>query len=64
MSVASASRLTGSAPRTPLRISPALMLSSIESASSWLVGARRKVMSFSTSTSTPPMPKATSLPKL
>ena len=30
----------------------------------FVAGARRKVMSFSTSTSTPPRPKATSLPKL
>src|ERR1700674_1305960 len=36
MSAASASRSTGSAPRTPLRISAALMLSSMDSASSQL----------------------------
>ncbi len=40
----------------------AWMPSSIDSASSLVAGARRKVMSFSTSTSTPPRPKATSLP--
>jgi hypothetical protein len=40
------------------------MPSSIESASSRVTGARRKVMSFKTSTSTPPRPNATSLPKL
>ena len=60
----SASRLTGSPPRTPLSISAAWMPSSIEAASSCVAGARRKVTSLSTSTSTPPMPKATSLPKL
>ena len=38
------------------------MPSSIDSASSLVAGARRNVMSFSTSTSTPPMPNATSLP--
>ena len=61
--LASASRSTGGAPRTPRRISAAAMPSSIDSASSRVAGARRKVMSFSTSTSTPPRPKATSLPK-
>ena len=59
---ASASRLTGSAPRTPLRISAAAMPSSIDKASSRVAGARRNVMSLSTSTSTPPRPKATSFP--
>ncbi|MGY4290566.1 hypothetical protein ACVWXO_009832 [Bradyrhizobium sp. LM2.7] len=62
MMSASAMRLTGSLPRTPLRISCAWMPSSIESASSLVAGARRKVTSFRTSTSTPPSPKATSLP--
>ena len=62
--LASASRSTGSAPRTPRSTSAAWMPSSIESASSVLAGARRKVTSFSTSTRTPPSPKATSLPKL
>ena len=60
----SASRLIGSLPRTPLSISAAWMPSSMERASSRVAGARRKVMSLSTSTSTPPMPNATSLPKL
>ena len=59
---ASASRFTGSPPRTPCSISAAWMPSSIEKASSRVAGARRKVMSFSTSTSTPPRPNATSLP--
>ncbi|MNL39597.1 hypothetical protein D3C87_1618830 [compost metagenome] len=59
---ASASRLAGSAPRTPLSTSAAAMPSSIDSASSLVAGAMRKVMSLSTSTSTPPRPKATSLP--
>ena len=62
--LASASRFTGSPPRTPLSISAAWMPSSIDSASFCVAGARRKVMSFSTSTSTPPRPNATSLPKL
>jgi hypothetical protein len=59
-----ASRLTASPPRTPLSISAAWMPSSMDMASSLVAGARRKVMSFNTSTSTPPRPKATSLPKL
>ena len=50
------------APRTPFSISAAWMPSSIDSASSSVAGARRNVMSFSTSTSTPPRPNATSLP--
>ena len=62
MMSAIASRLAGSLPRTPLSISWAWMPSSIDSASSLVAGARRKVMSFSTSTSTPPRPNATSLP--
>ena len=62
INAASASRLTGSAPRTPLRISAAAMPSSIDSASSFDAGARRNVMSFSTSTRMPPRPNATSLP--
>ena len=62
MIAASALRSTGSAPRTPLRIGAAAMPSSIDSASSFEAGARRKVMSFNTSTSTPPRPNATSLP--
>ena len=62
MMSASASRLAGSPPRTPLSISAAWMPSSIDIASSLVAGARRKVTSFSTSTSTPPRPKATSLP--
>ncbi len=61
---ARASRSTGSAPRTPLSISAAWMPSSIESASSRVAGASRNVTSLSTSTSTPPRPNATSLPKL
>ena len=60
----SASRFTGSLPRTPLSISAAWMPSSMEIASSRVAGARRNVMSLSTSTSTPPRPNATSLPKL
>ncbi len=64
MRLASASRLTASPPRTPFSISAAWMPSSIERASALVAGARRKVMSFSTSTSTPPRPNATSLPKL
>ncbi len=64
MMAASASRSTGSAPRTPRRISAAAMPSIMERASSRLAGARRKVMSFKTSTNTPPSPNATSLPKL
>ncbi len=59
---ASASRLTASPPRTPFSISAAWMPSSIDRASSRVAGASRKVMSFKTSTSTPPRPKATSLP--
>ncbi len=62
INVASASRLTGSEPRTPFSISAAWMPSSIDSASSLVAGARRNVMSFITSTSTPPSPNATSLP--
>ena len=62
MMSAMASRLAGSLPRTPFSISWAWMPSSIDSASSLVAGARRKVMSFNTSTSTPPRPKATSLP--
>ena len=61
---ASASRLTGSEPRTPFSISAALMPSSMESASALVAGASRKVMSLRTSTRTPPRPKATSFPKL
>ena len=38
------------------------MPSSIDSASSLVAGARRNVMSFSTSTRIPPRPKATNLP--
>ncbi len=64
MIVASASRSTGCPPRTPLSISAAWMPSSIESASLREVGASRNVTSLSTSTSTPPSPNATSLPKL
>ena len=45
------------------RISAAAMPSSIDSASSRVAGARRNVMSLKTSTSTPPRPNATSLPK-
>ncbi len=59
---ASAVRLTGSDPRTPFRTSAAAMPSSIDSASSFDAGASRNVTSFITSTSTPPSPKATSLP--
>src|SRR5216683_1295550 len=57
-----ARRLAGSLPRTPLSISWAWMPSSIDSASCLVAGASRKVMSLRTSTSTPPRPKATSLP--
>ncbi len=64
MIAARACRSTGSAPRTPLRISAPWMPCSIDSASDFEAGARRKVTSFITSTSTPPRPKATSLPKL
>ncbi len=60
--VASAARFTGAAPRTPFRISAAAMPSSIDSASAFDAGARRNVMSFSTSTRMPPSPNATSLP--
>ncbi len=59
---ASAARFTPLAPRTPFRISAAAMPSSIDSASSFDAGASRNVMSFITSTSTPPRPNATSLP--
>src|SRR5688572_4085215 len=59
---ASAPRCTGSEPRTPFSISAAAMPSSIDSASSRVAGASRNVMSFITSTSTPPRPNATSLP--
>src|ERR1700686_600526 len=62
ISPASASRSTGSEPRTPFSISAAAMPSSIDSASSRVAGASRKVMSFSTSTRMPPKPNATSLP--
>ena len=62
INAASVSRFTAGAPRTPFSISAAAMPSSIESASSREAGAKRKVMSFNTSTSTPPKPKATSLP--
>ena len=51
ISDASASRSTAAAPRTPFSISAAAMPSSIDSASSRVAGARRNVMSFSTSTS-------------
>jgi hypothetical protein len=64
MIFASALRSTPLAPRTPLRIGAALTSSSIDSASGFDAGARRNVTSCSTSTSTPPRPKATSLPKL
>ncbi len=62
MSPASASRFTGSLPRTPFRIDAAPMPSSIDSASAFVAGANRNVMSFSTSTRMPPNPNATSLP--
>ena len=62
ITVASAVRLTGSEPRTPFSTAAAAMPSSIDSASSLVAGASRNVMSFITSTSTPPRPNATSLP--
>src|SRR6202165_3937388 len=62
MTSASAARSMGSPPRTPFSMSWAWMPSSIDNASSLVAGARRKVMSFSTSTSTPPRPKGRSLP--
>ena len=52
------------APRTPRSISAAPIPSSIDSASSAVSGASRKVTSLSTSTSTPPRPKATTLPNV
>lgn len=61
---ASAHRSTGGAPRTPRRISAAPIESSIDFASSAVTGARRNVMSFNTSTSTPPRPKATTFPNV
>ena len=59
---ASAPRSTPAPPRTPLRISAALMPSTISAALSGEVGARRNVTSRSTSTSTPPMPNVTTGP--
>lgn len=60
---ATAHRSTARAPRTPRRISAARIESSIDAASSAVTGASRKVTSFSTSTNTPPSPKATTFPK-
>ena len=64
MRPASTSRLAGSAPRTPRRISAAAIPSIIDSAVSVVAGASRNVTSLSTSTSTPPSPNATTLPKV
>ena len=63
INVASASRLTGSEPRTPFSISAACdAVEHRQRIVACVAGASRNVMSFITSTSTPPRPNATSLP--
>ena len=64
MTVPRVSRFTPAAPRTPRNTAAPAMSSSMPIASWCEVGARRKAASCITSTMTPPMPKATSLPKL
>lgn len=59
-----AHRSTPARPRTPRRISAALIESSMDSASSALTGASRNVTSLRTSTSTPPSPNATTFPNV
>ena len=51
-------------PRTPSRMAVPAISSNMAAACSRVVGASRKVTSRSTSTSTPPKPNATSLPKV